>query len=610
MTSHRPRCLALLVTTFAMLAFALGTAHAAVVGFVPGRLLVKFQAGTTPAAVAAAHASAHGKSLGKLAGAEVEVVAVSSCATVSQSLSAYLQNKNVAFAEPDGIAPPDLAANDPYYLSQWYLAKIGGPAAWDVTTGSSTVTIAILDTGVDPTHPDLAAKLVPGWNAYDNNSDTHDVYGHGTSTAGVAAAVSNNGKGIASVAWGCRLMPIRISDLNGYGYYSTAAAGLTWAADHGARVANISYEFTCSATVLSAAQYFQSKGGVVTISAGNEGTALTVPSSPYALTVGATDSGDARASFSNTGNVIDLVAPGADITTTANGGGYRTSSGTSFSAPLVAGVCALVLSVNPSLTASQVQNIVKQSADDLGAPGWDSQFGAGRVNAARAVQAARGSLPDTILPTVSFLSPANGTTLSGQTSVQLSASDNCGLSSVSLSVDGGAPSVLSAAPYTISWDTAAVANGSHRLTAQATDTSGNVATAQLCVTVSNLPLPVVQIIAPANGASLFTNVWVAARASSKIGISRVDLYMDKTLVGTCASGTASYWISTLTWSKGTHLLTALAYDTAGNSAWSAPDQRGEVAPAGTAAGRPLRISTVGLPMVDINATPAVTLCVA
>ena len=196
------------------------------------------------------------------------------------------------------------------------------------------------------------------------------------------------GIGVASVAFGCKLMPVRISDTSGLGYSSTVASGLTWAADHGARVANISYEFTGDSAVDSAAQYFNSKGGVVTVSAGNYSTVLTIPDDPNVLTVSATDSNDAIASWSNTGTPIDLAAPGVGIWTTTAGGGYSPASGTSFSAPVTAGVAALVISANPSLTSAQVQQVLKQSADDLGAPGWDPVYGWGRVNAQKAVAAA------------------------------------------------------------------------------------------------------------------------------------------------------------------------------------------------------------------------------
>ena len=140
------------------------------------------------------------------------------------------------------------------------LRKINAPTAWDTSTGAG-ITIAILDTGVDGTHPDLAAQMVPGWNSFDNNGNTSDVLGHGTAVAGVAAAASSNGVGIAGVAGGARIMPIRISDSAGYAYWSTAAQGLTWAADHGAQVANISFEgMAASSTMQAAAELLPFQG--------------------------------------------------------------------------------------------------------------------------------------------------------------------------------------------------------------------------------------------------------------------------------------------------------------------------------------------------------------
>src|SRR5262249_20345939 len=154
---------------------------------------------------------------------------------------------------------------------------------------------------------------------------------------------------------------------------------------------------------------FQSKGGVVTVSAGNYNFFDPTADNPYVLTVSGTDANDALASFTNTGNNIDLAAPGVNVWTTDQGGGYAAESGTSFSAPIVRGVAALVLPVTPSLSGAQVQDVLKPSADALGPPGWDPGYGYGRVNAAAAVALARTTtgIPDTTPPTVSFASPAN-----------------------------------------------------------------------------------------------------------------------------------------------------------------------------------------------------------
>src|SRR5437773_362603 len=269
-----------------------------------------------------------------------------------------------------------MTPNDTYYGSEWQLQTMQAPAAWDISRGAG-VTVAVLDTGVDSTHPDLQGQLVPGWNFWDNNSDTSDVYGHGTMVAGTIAALSNNGSGVTSIAWNAKVMPMRISDTTGYGSWSAMANALTWAADHGAKVANISYMVHGSSTVQSAAQYFKSKGGVVVTSAGNTGVYDGTVASDSLLSVSATDAGDNHASWSTYGPYVDLAAPGVGIWTTTAGGGYSSVSGTSFSSPLTAGVIALMMAANPSLPPSTLVGMLESTAVDLGAQGYDQYFGYG-----------------------------------------------------------------------------------------------------------------------------------------------------------------------------------------------------------------------------------------
>jgi thermitase len=445
--------------------------------FVPGRLLVKFnpEIGSTHAREVIAALGARDES--EIHGAGVHIVDLPYQANEHAFLSAFQSRAEVEFAELDMlVSPQQTAPNDPLFPS-WFLEKIDAPNAWLTTTGSSNITIAILDTGVDTTHPDLASKIVPGRNIYDNNDDTRDVNGHGTPVAGVAGAASNNGIGVASVAWGCGIMPVRISDLDGMAALSTIASGLSWAADHGARVANVSYRVTGSKTITSAAKYFQSKGGVVVSAAGNYGTEETGSDDPYVVTVGATDPQDVLYYYSNYGGSVDLVAPGNN-TTTLRGGLYGAGGGTSFASPVVAGVGALILSANPSLTPAQVTDILKQSADDLGAAGWDNTYTSGRVNAAKAVSAAwttRG-VEDTTAPSVSITSPQGGQQLTGQsTSVQVSASDNVRVIKNELYVDGVLAATSTTAPFTIKWTTRKATAGAHALQCKAYDAAGNAA---------------------------------------------------------------------------------------------------------------------------------------
>jgi subtilisin family serine protease len=542
--------------------------------FVPGRVLVQFHRETLASRTFEVIAEAGASDAGEIAGTDVHLVELPTGADEEAFVHIFKSRPEVEFAELDRIIPPsDIVPNDPWYPNEWHLTRIDAASAWSTTTGSNTVTIAILDTGVDATHPELSGKIVPGWNFYDNNSDSNDVVGHGTIVAGTATAATNNASGVASVAWGCKIMPIRISDTNGYASYSAAASALTWAADRGARVANISYVMTTSSAVTSAASYFQSKGGVVTISAGNYSTFDSLPDNPYVLTVSATNGDDVVYSWSNSGNNVDLAAPGF-VYTTIKGGGTSSASGTSVAAPIVAGVAALVLSVNPGLTASQVQDILKQSADDRGTAGWDSFYGSGRVNAARAVSlASAGGSGDTTAPNVSFNSPSPGVTVSGGVSVQVAANDDVGVASVNVSVDGTLLGDDNSAPYTFWWNTTTLSNGTYTLTATAQDAAGNWRSSSISVTVQNTSdttAPIISLTSPTDGAIVSGNVSVLVNATDNVAVVQVEVYVDGRLKATTATAPFTTKWNTRREAKGAHTLQCKAYDAAGNVAASSP----------------------------------------
>lgn len=539
--------------------------------FVPGRVLVKFRSNVGLDHARQIVAALGVREDGVLPATGVLVLDLPEQADEAAFAHALTGRSDVEFAELDRIVrPAQITPNDPWFGSwEWYLTKINAPAAWPTTTGDKSIIIAILDTGVDGSHPDLQSKMVSGWNIYNNNSDTSDVFGHGTVVAGTAAAATNNSLGVASIAWNCPIMPIRVSAPDGYATYSAMASGLIWAADHGARVANLSYMASTSSTVSSAASYFQSKGGIVASSSGNEAFFDTAADNPYILTVGATDANDVIAAWSNTGNNIDLTAPGT-VFSTFSGGTYNSASGTSVSSPVVAGAAALVLSANPSLSGSQVQNILKQSADDLGSIGWDATYGWGRVNVGRAVSMASGvaaPLPDTTRPVVGFVSPANGTSLTGNAGISVSATDNTAVSSVTLSIDGVATATDTAAPYTFAWNTNSALNGSHTLSATAVDAAGNSSTASISVIVNNvvdMTAPVVRITSPGDGTKVTTNVSVKVNASDNVGLTRVELYVDGMLQGVSTAAPFTTKWNTAKTAKGPHTLSCKAYDSAGN----------------------------------------------
>ena len=484
----------------------------------------------------------------------------------------------VEFAEPDYLLyPAGFQPNDPLYNSEWHLATINASAAWDVTTGNPQVVIAVCDTGVDATHPDLAARLVPGWNVIDQNDDTSPAHPHGTWVAGVAAASSNNATGVAAPAMNCQVMPIRItSRSDGGAATSDIAAGAIWAADHGARVINVSYAGYGSSIIADAAAYVRSKGALFVMAAGNDGDYVPNAEDPNILAVSATNSDDGLAGFTTTGPFIDLSAPGSGIWTTGLQGSYTTVNGTSSSAPLVAGAAALILSVYPQLTAGEVEALLKVSADDRGAAGYDTGYGFGRLNVGRAVGLTAEKLAqqaDMTAPTLRFLMPTPDR-LVGQTRgelVRVEAVDNSAVADVKLYADDSLVSQKTTAPYEFTLDTSGWTDGSaHVLRAVATDVAGNSRSLELPVTVMvgyDITPPQVRIISPADGTILnplngdrIKSVRVTVSASDNAGIMRVELYADGMLV--TQSTQAPY---TMIWpgdqiGPGQHTLVCLAYD--------------------------------------------------
>ena len=478
------------MTTLALLSFPfLLTFSLLAQSPVPGRLLIGFKQNLTDDQASAAVRGAGANSSKRIGNLNVYVVELPPTANTNTFSNVFKNRTDVDFVEPDMYLPPvQVTPNDPQYSSQWHLPRISAPNAWTINKGDAIIRIAILDTGVDPAHSDLYSRLVPGWNFYDNNSNTSDVHGHGTKVAGTASASSNNGLGVTGVSWETLIMPIRVTDSAGYATYSALASGLNWAANNGARVANMSFDVTGSSTVAAAAQYFQGKGGVVASSAGNSGTASTLAPSPYIITVSATDPNDAIYSWSTTGNRVTISAPGC-VTTTFNGNTYGGACGTSFSSPIVAGVAALLLSTNPNLTPSQVVAILQATADDLGTAGLDTIYGYGRVNAAKALSLAfnppGGSAPtptpppppspllDTTAPQISITSPAANTMVSGNTSVEFLATDNVAVTRVNLLVNGSVVGSSTSAPFSIRWNAKNLSRVTYALQGQALDGAGN-----------------------------------------------------------------------------------------------------------------------------------------
>ena len=551
-------------------------AGAAQAEYAQGRILVMPRAGLPDAALARI-LNDNGKGKGRRVGKSNLHIVDLPPGLEKQSIEKLARHPHIEFAELDMRVPESLAANDPYVGSQWHLPKIGASQAWDVAQGSG-VTIAILDSGIDTKHPDFSGRLVPGYNFVDKNTNIEDVRSHGTKVAGAAAATLNNALGVASVAGQAKIMPVRISDSTGYTYWSNMAAGLTWAADNGARIANMSFNGVAgSSSVLSAAKYMKDRGGLSFVSAGNDNKDPGYANTDVMIIVSATDSNDAKSSFSNFGDHVHLSAPGSGIYSTTWGQTYASVSGTSFSAPVAAAVAALVMSANPKLTNTQVEQILFKTAVDLGAAGRDIYFGFGRVDAAKAVAMALStvSTADTTAPTVSVSNPLASSTVSGLVPVNANASDNVGVTKVELRVNGQLVATDSASPFAFSWDSTAVANGMASVVATAYDAAGNSTTsstvsvnvANATVTSTDSTPPVVKITNPLNGTKVSGNVKVMVSASDNAGTSgiRQVLYMNGKSVATSNGGTLNFGWNASKAAVGSYTFKAVATDAAGNA---------------------------------------------
>ncbi|HBA67229.1 MAG TPA: peptidase S8 [Methylococcaceae bacterium] len=553
-----------------------------------GQILVKPKAGLSDIEFDRILKRNNGQGKGAIGNLKVHIVSVPAQAeeAVVRALS---RNPHIEFAELDmAVELSFVAPNDPRFGNQWHLPKIQAPTSWVSSKADNTV-IAILDTGVDSSHSDLSSKLIPGWNSVDGSGDTSDINGHGTAVAGVAGAATDNANGVAGVAWNAQILPVRISNRSdGAAYFSDIARGLNWAANQGADVANISYGVSNSSAVTSAAQYMRSKNGLVVVAAGNDGINPGFADNPHMISVSATTSSDAKASWSNYGAFIDVAAPGASIQTTTRGGGYGNWNGTSFSSPVTAGVVALIKGANPTLTPDEVEQILKASADKI-AGDIHPYYGHGRVNAAVAVEMAQSMVNVTVdndAPSVNIFSPTGGSTVSGFVAVEVNATDNVGVSEVSLYANGLYVGTDTTAPYQFSWDSNQVADGSVTLSAIAIDAAGNEGvSSDVNVTVKNtieqveevvdepveeviedIAAPTVAISNPADGSQVARVVKIDVSAEDDVAVANIQLFINGRLVSSVDGGSLSHNWNTNRESRGTYIIEAIATDTSNKTA--------------------------------------------
>ncbi len=375
-------------------------------GSVPGEVVLRVEAGTTIASNAEASGTYAlglnalfrqvGATSAESLGAGSNTYVLRTARNMPSAIAAHTLARHVAvaYAEPNATRQSYRSTNDPILRQQWALRNIQAFEAWDITTGGEIV-VAVLDTGVSASHPDLGGKVLPGYDFHRNDSDASDENGHGTYTAGVIAANADNGTGIAGVCWGCKILPVRVLGASGNGDDARIAAGIRWAADQGVRIVNMSLGGPEDTQVMrEAVQYARQRGTLLIAASGNgqaEGNVANYPAAyPEVLAVSATDGSDVTTGFTTTGRYVDIAAPGVGVWSTAwdprQGDTYTGANGTSAAAPYVAGIAALVMTIRPDLNAEQVAEVLVRSADEKGAPGKDSDYGYGRVNAFKALQ--------------------------------------------------------------------------------------------------------------------------------------------------------------------------------------------------------------------------------
>ena len=358
--------------------------------YVDGEILVRFmpQTGDAQATTNACFVNKQAKIVRELGAVSASLLKIDNV-SVAEAIALAERCPNILFAEPNyRLYATDTIPNDPSWGSQYGLNNIRAPQGWDTTTGSAAVIIAIVDTGVDLTHPDLSAKIVAGYDFVNNDAIAQDDNGHGSHVAGIAAASSNNGAGVAGASWGARIMPVKVLDASKNGSFANAASGIIWATDHGAHIINLSLGGNSHSTIFqNAIDYAYSKGVTIVAASGNNGNGFVLYPARYpnVIAVGATDSVNNRASFSNYGAELDIVAPGVSIYSTGIST-YFTDSGTSMSAPYVAGLAAILRGIPSSGSPASLAWAMKSTALDLGVVGKDDYYGSGLIQMDAAIQ--------------------------------------------------------------------------------------------------------------------------------------------------------------------------------------------------------------------------------
>lgn len=388
--------------------------------YAPDQVLVKFKPALTTQAVKTTLAAYEAKMMKRIPQIDVYQLQIPKGTNVEEMLYVLRQNPDIEYAAPNYKAYIAVTPNDLLFQYQYSLynkgqriapgdipgapigkqnADIKAISAWGETQGDEDIVIAVLDTGIDFNHMDIKNKIhSSGYDFVNDDSDPTDDHWHGTFVSGIAGAETDNSEGIAGVSWNCKILPVKVMDEEGSGYYSWIIEGIIWAVDNGASVINLSLGGDVADQSLeNAVKYAFDSGVVIVASAGNDSGSVLYPAAynAYCLAVAASDYDDLSVGWSNFGPEVDVAAPGdwivslyPEYLTPTGFLPYVWASGTSAAAPHVAGLAALIKSIKPWLTSSEIMNVIRFSADDVNAsdyPGEDEFIGYGRINMEKAL---------------------------------------------------------------------------------------------------------------------------------------------------------------------------------------------------------------------------------
>lgn len=344
----------------------------------------------------------------------LQLVRIPANMSLKDAIAKYKKNSNVIYAEPNYAYAENSIPDDTYYDYQWGLSQVNASEAWNITTGSHKVVIAVIDSGIDLNHPDLKANIwinkgeipgnridddhngyiddVYGWNFISDNNNISDDDGHGTHVAGIIAAEGNNSKGVAGVMWSATIMSLKFLDNEGNGYVDDAVSAIRYATKMGASIISCSWGGSEYSQALK--DVIDASSALVVCAAGNRGSGTNDDISPVypacftsknIISVAATDASDALASFSDYGlNSVDVAAPGTHICSTLPGSQYGYMQGTSMAVPYVTGLAGLIKSVRPDLSALQIKYTILNNVDYISSLAGKILTG-GRINALKAL---------------------------------------------------------------------------------------------------------------------------------------------------------------------------------------------------------------------------------